>query len=83
MLETKPKEHICPICGFSFEKFLIASHIRPYAKCEDTYDAINHFNGLLMCPNHDKLFEDAKYMTVEFDTGKIILSKEAEASTEE
>lgn len=73
-------DHVCPICGFSFEKFLIASHIRPYSKCEDTYDAINHFNGLLMCPNHDKLFEDAKYMTIDYRSGKIILSKEAELS---
>lgn len=73
-------DHICPICGFSFERFLIASHIRPYSKCEDTYDAINHFNGFLLCPNHDKLFEDAKYMTVEYNTGRIILSKEAEMS---
>ena len=73
-------DHVCPICGFSFEKFLIASHIRPYAKCEDTYDAINHFNGFLLCPNHDKLFEDAKYMTIEYNTGRIVLSKEAEES---
>lgn len=73
-------EHVCPICGFSFERFLIASHIRPYAKCEDTYDAINHYNGLLLCPNHDKLFEDAKYMTIEYNTGKIILSQEAQVS---
>lgn len=65
--------HCCPLCGFSFEDFLIASHIKPYAKCDDTYDAINHFNGFLMCPNHDKLFEDAKYMTIEASTGKIIL----------
>lgn len=73
-------DHVCPICGFSFEKFLIASHIKPYAKCEDTYDAINHFNGFLLCPNHDKLFEDAKYMTIEYNTGRIVLSKEAEES---
>ena len=53
-------EHKCPICGFSFEEFLIASHIKPYSKCEDTYDAINHYNGLLLCPNHDRLFEDMK-----------------------
>lgn len=72
--------HVCPICGFSFERFLIASHIRPYAKCEDTYDAINHYNGLLLCPNHDKLFEDARFMTIEYNTGRIILSEEAQAS---
>lgn len=64
--------HICPICGFSFEDFLIASHIKPYAKCEDTYDAMNPNNGLLMCPVCDKLFESANYMTIEPTTGKVI-----------
>lgn len=64
--------HICPICGFSFEDFLIASHIRPYAKCDDTYDAMNPNNGLLMCPVCDKLFESANYITIEPSTGKVI-----------
>lgn len=72
--------HCCPICGYSFEPFLIASHIKPYSKCDDTYDAINHFNGFLMCPNHDKLFEDAKHMTIDYKTGEIKLSEEAKNS---
>lgn len=64
--------HICPVCGFSFEEFLIASHIKPYSKCEDTYDAMNPNNGLLMCPVCDKLFESANYITIEPNTGKVI-----------
>ncbi|MDD2227579.1 MAG: HNH endonuclease signature motif containing protein [Clostridia bacterium] len=51
----KNNSHKCPICGFEYEDFLIASHIKPYAKCDDTYDAINNYNGFLLCPNHDKL----------------------------
>lgn len=72
--------NVCPICGFSFKEFLIASHIKPYALCDNTYDAINHYNGLLLCPNHDKLFEGAKYMTIDSSTGKIILSEYAKES---
>lgn len=72
--------HRCPICGFEYEDFLIASHIKPYAQCDDTYDAINNFNGFLMCPNHDKLFEGAKLMTIDAKTGTIILSKQAQKS---
>ncbi|MBO7053182.1 MAG: HNH endonuclease [Alphaproteobacteria bacterium] len=72
--------HRCPICGFEYEDFLIASHIKPYAQCDDTYDAINNFNGFLMCPNHDKLFEGAKLMTIDAKTGTIILSKQAQES---
>ena len=73
-------KNVCPICGFSFVKFLIASHIKPYALCDNTYDAINQFNGLLLCPNHDKLFESAKYMTIDGKTGEIRLNKEAKES---
>lgn len=72
--------NICPVCGFSFSKFLIASHIKPYALCDNTYDAINQFNGLLLCPNHDKLFESARYMTIDSSTGEIILNREASIS---
>lgn len=64
--------HICPVCGFSYRDFLIASHIKPYAKCEDTYDAMNPNNGLLMCPVCDKLFESANYITIEPSTGHVI-----------
>jgi hypothetical protein len=70
----------CPICQFEFRELLIASHIIPYTKCEDTYDAINENNGLLLCPNHDRLFEAAKYMTIDANTGEIILSKKVAES---
>lgn len=76
----KNNAHRCPICGFEYEDFLIASHIRPYARCDDIYDAINSNNGLLMCPIHDKLFEGAKLMTIEAETGEIILAKNVENS---
>lgn len=68
----KKTPHICPVCGFSYEDFLIASHIKPYAKCDDTYDAMNPNNGLLMCPICDKLFESANLMTIESSTGEVI-----------
>lgn len=68
----KKTPHVCPVCGFTYEDFLIASHIKPYAKCEDTYDAMNPNNGLLMCPICDKLFESANLMTIESNTGKVI-----------
>lgn len=70
LFKTLP--HKCPVCGFTYEGFLIASHIKPYAKCEDTYDAMNPQNGLLMCPICDKLFESANYMTIDYRDGKVI-----------
>lgn len=73
LLKTTP--HICPVCGFKYEDFLIASHIKPYAKCEDTYDAMNSNNGLLMCPICDKLFESANYMTIDYQTGNVVFDE--------
>lgn len=70
LLRTLP--HKCPVCGFTFDNFLIASHIKPYAQCEDTYDAMNPQNGLLMCPICDKLFESANYITIDYKDGRII-----------
>lgn len=64
--------HKCPVCGFDFKNLLIASHIKPYAKCDDTYDAMNPNNGLLMCPICDKLFEQANYITIDYKTGHVI-----------
>lgn len=69
LLRTLP--HVCPVCGFSFDRFLIASHIKPYAVCDDTYDAMNPNNGLLMCPICDKLFENANYITISSTTGEV------------
>lgn len=70
LLKTIP--HKCPVCGFEYRNFLIASHIKPYAKCEDTYDAMNPNNGLLMCPICDKLFESANYMTIDYRNGDVV-----------
>ncbi len=74
--------HVCPVCGFKFEDLLIASHIIPYSKCEDTYDAMNHNNGLLMCPICDKLFESANYITIDHKSGKVIYVPELESTND-
>lgn len=70
--------HRCPVCGFEYESFLIASHIRPYAKCEDTYDAMNPQNGFLMCPICDKLFESANYITIDYKSGDVVYDPKIE-----
>lgn len=74
--------HRCPICGFHFDKFLVASHIKPYAKCDDTYDAMNPHNGLLLCPVCDKLFESANYITIDSRSGRVIYDPELESESD-
>lgn len=62
----------CALCNIKQKNLLIGSHILPYSKCKDKTDMINHYNGLLLCPNHDALF-DKKLITFDED-GKIIIS---------
>lgn len=53
--------------------FLIASHIKPWAKSE-AKEKLDPDNGLLLCPNHDKLFDSG---LISFDdSGKIMISRE-------
>jgi len=62
----------CCLCNISNKDFLIASHIKPWSKSE--YDErLDVDNGLLLCPNHDKLF-DRGYITFD-DNGQIIISE--------
>ena len=61
----------CAICGLPIPELLTASHIKPYSKCDEIYDAVNFENGLLMCPIHDALFESARYITIDSTDGTI------------
>lgn len=61
----------CELCDFDYVKLLIASHCKPWREC-DKVDKLNVNNGLLLCPNHDSLFDKG---IISFnDDGSIILS---------
>jgi len=63
----------CCLCGAgsSSERLLIASHIKPW-KVSDDQEKVSVHNGLLLCPNHDKLFDIG--MISFKDNGEIIIS---------
>ena len=61
----------CSISAFSRYEILIASHIRPW-KVASNFQRLDVFNGLLLLPNYDKLF-DKGYVSFD-DKGKIIYS---------
>lgn len=63
----------CALCSVSNESFLIASHIKPWSK-SDPNEKLSKFNGLLLCPNHDKLF-DKGYISFS-DEGQIMISSQ-------
>ena len=61
----------CCLCNVSEPRMLIASHIKPWAVSEAS-EKLDIDNGFLMCPNHDKLF-DQGWITFDND-GKIFIS---------
>ena len=61
----------CLICSIENPKLLIGSHIKPW-KNSNNYERVDVNNGLLLCPNHDKLFDRG---LVSFNAeGRIMLS---------
>ncbi|MEF7441682.1 HNH endonuclease [Paenibacillus lautus] len=62
----------CAICGIDEPSLLIASHIKPW-KYSSNLERLDRFNGLLLCPNHDRLFDQG--LITFSDNGMIIISK--------
>lgn len=61
----------CCLCGVSDISLLTASHIKPWAE-SDSNEKLYVENGLLFCPNHDKLF-DGGWISFD-DNGTIMIS---------
>ncbi len=61
----------CCLCGVKNKALLIASHIKPWSNSLPR-EKLDIDNGFLMCPNHDKLF-DQGWITFD-DSGRIIIS---------
>ena len=72
------KECKCKICGINQEKFLIASHIKPWSKSND-FEKLDLDNMFLLCPHHDSLF-DKRYISFD-DEGTIIISENVTETT--
>lgn len=65
-------EKSCRVTGISDARHLRASHIKPWAKSEDR-EKIDGYNGLLLAPHVDHLF-DQGYISFE-DDGTMLVSK--------
>lgn len=61
----------CCLCGLKNKNFLVASHIKPWSQA-NTQEKLDEYNGLLLCPHHDSLF-DRGYISFNND-GEIIIS---------
>lgn len=61
----------CCLCKLSIPDLLISSHIKPWS-VSDSNEKVDVNNGLLLCANHDKLFDKG---LISFDeNGNIIIS---------
>lgn len=61
----------CALCEIEQPELLIASHIKPWSESSNK-ERLDVYNGLLLCPNHDLLF-DRGYITFN-KHGQILLS---------
>lgn len=57
--------------GINLTDILIASHIKPWKVCNNP-ERLDKFNGLLLSPTYDKLF-DSGYILFQ-DNGEVIIS---------
>ncbi|MDC3958542.1 HNH endonuclease [Polyangium jinanense] len=62
----------CAITGLQVPELLRASHIKPWADCATDAERLDVFNGLLLAPHLDAVF-DLGFITVGED-GKVIVS---------
>ena len=62
LLELYPN---CPLTGLDVRSLLIASHIKPWSKCNNE-ERLDPFNGLMLAPHIDALF-DSGLITFETD----------------
>lgn len=65
------KYNRCCLCGVADQHFLVASHIKPWSVSEAD-EKLDVDNGLLLCPNHDQLF-DQGFISFN-DNGNILIS---------
>ena len=67
VLRLEPK---CRITGISNPRLLIASHIKPWARCNENAERLDGNNGLMLTPNVDHLFDKG---FISFDDEGVLL----------
>lgn len=68
----------CAVTGVDEEKWLIASHIKPWRESTDS-ERVDPKNSLLLSPNYDKLF-DRGVISFNPSNGKILLPEKMSAA---
>jgi len=64
----------CAVTGLDVVELLRASHIKPWADCESDAERLDVFNGLLLAPHLDALFD--KGLVTFSDDGQLLCSSQ-------
>jgi putative restriction endonuclease len=64
----------CAVTRLSVESLLRASHIKPWARCDSDAERLDVFNGLLLAPHLDALF-DGGWISFDDDAGLLVSSE--------
>ena len=67
-------ESACRLTGVDDNRFLIASHIKAWSECSTNAERLDGYNGLLLSPNADKLFD--KGFVSFSDDGNLLISSQ-------
>ncbi|MDC7698335.1 HNH endonuclease [Vogesella indigofera] len=71
----------CALTGLALPEALVASHARPWSKCENAYQCLDPYNGLLLAATFDRLF-DQGLITFEQD-GTLCVSPKLSAEQQQ
>lgn len=71
--------HACAVTGLTVPALLRASHAKPWAACENDEERLDVFNGFLLAPHLDALF-DGGWVTFD-DAGELVLSPRLSRAT--
>jgi len=71
----------CPVTGTTFAPLLRASHIKPWAACENGNERLDPYNGIILAAHIDILF-DQGWISFEND-GRLLISYELDMSVKE
>ncbi len=70
----------CAVTGLAVPKFLRASHIKPWASCDTDEERLDVYNGLLLAPHIDAVF-DKGFIKVA-DDGTVVVSARLDAEAQ-